>query len=140
MKHLYTNLKSLINSAAYRQSFLSAGKSVVARQHVVDVFLCAAPTPTNTNEQGESTHADEEVKLSHLLYSSPLDRDIICHFFIRYVVRFSLTHIALIKCRRILKYTKTYILLPMDNNGTANYGDNLLPETELGDDDFLISW
>lgn len=32
------------------------------------------------------------------------------------------------------------MLLPMENNGTGSYSENLLPETELGDDDFLILW
>lgn len=32
------------------------------------------------------------------------------------------------------------MLLPRDNNGIANCSENVLPETELGDDDFLISW
>ena len=32
------------------------------------------------------------------------------------------------------------MLLPMDNNGTGDYSEHLLPESELGDDGFLISW
>ncbi len=32
------------------------------------------------------------------------------------------------------------MLLPMEKNGTGGYSENLLPETELGDDDFLILW
>lgn len=32
------------------------------------------------------------------------------------------------------------MLSPMEDNGTGNYSEILLPETELGDDDFLISW
>lgn len=32
------------------------------------------------------------------------------------------------------------MLLPADNSGTGSYSENVLPDTELGDDDFLISW
>lgn len=35
---------------------------------------------------------------------------------------------------------KTCVLLPMDDSGTCNFSENLLPETELGDDAILISW
>lgn len=66
--------------------------------------LCAALTPTNTDEQGESTYTDEEVKPCHVSYSASLEECFPYHFFISYIHNLNLKHIVTINCVSTLKY------------------------------------
>lgn len=128
-----------VRNAARRDC--AARNSVVARQRPADAFRRAAATPANTTAPGGSTPTDEEVKLSRLLYSLHRLNNgyfVFCSYAV--FVKCNVKHVVMTKCRTMLKYLKTYALLPVENNGTSNYSENLLPETELGHDDILILW
>lgn len=43
-------------------------------------------------------------------------------------------------CEEYVIYMRTYVLMQIVHNGTCSCGENLLPGSELGDDDILILW